>query len=106
MGEYYETFVPHFYPSFDKATSPLAKNVKAYERADDDVVKDLDDRYAGLHGVQASKVRVASERNVVTLTGSVTDAKVASFLAAIAANTLGVRDVINHLSVERAGAHA
>ena len=106
MGEYYESFDPPFFPNFDKAKSPLAKNAKGYDRADHDIQSDLEDRLVGLHGIDTSEVRVLSEHNVVTLFGTVAFAKVSDFLGALAANTLGVRAVVNQLGVVRVGAES
>ncbi len=106
MGNYYETFEPPFYPRTDSARDPLVINARGYERNVAEIIHAISDRIAGLYGIDTSGVKIASDDRVVTLTGVVASDRVAQFLGAIAANTLGVREVHNELRTERAGARS
>lgn len=104
MGNYYETFeVPYALRDGDRF-NPLTINAKGYERRDEEIKEDILDRFAALYGIDTSKIQVQVSQGVVHLSGQIEPERTAVFLAKIAGNTLGVKDVDSQIAFDRAGA--
>ena len=99
MGNYYETFSPHYFPEIRPDYNPLKINAKSYERDDLDIIADIGRHLQQLWGVDTSRLQVHSDHQIVTLDGSVVSDEAKRFLQGLAENTLGVREVSNRLHV-------
>lgn len=99
MGNYYETFYPPARPVISPARRILARNNNSYERPDDDIVADLRDHLDSFAGIDTINVSVDSHAGSVTLRGEVKSLAVANFVAKVAENTHGVRDVRTELVI-------
>lgn len=74
---------------------------KGYQRSDERILEDINDRLAEEPYLDASDIEVRVENGVVTLTGSVVDRRQGYRAEAAAKAVPGVREVRNQLSVQR-----
>ena len=100
MGQYYETHEVPFFLRYTPKDRSLSINRLAYDRPSSEITADIEDHFATLHGIDASKVRVICEQNRVTLTGECSDSRIKTYLQNIAGNVLGVRAVQNDIMVK------
>lgn len=104
MGSYYEKHDPPFFLWYDPKYKPLDKNTHAFDRSDTEIQADLEDALLAVPGIDTSKIQVTSEKNHVTLAGSVASEQVKTFVGKVAENILGVRTVSNLLAIDLTGA--
>lgn len=104
MGQYYETFYPPFFMDLSYRHNALAQNRDGYDRADTEIVADIQKSILRLRPLELRDVQVASQEQLVTLTGSVPNQNVSDFLTKMSDLTLGVRNVVNRIQLKRAGA--
>ena len=99
MGNYYEVFAPHYFPEIRSDYNPLKINPKSYDRDDHEIIADIGHHLRQIWGVDTSHVHIRSDHQKVTLEGNVLSEQARRFLQGLAENTLGVREVSNHLLV-------
>ena len=104
MGNYYEVFSPPFFMDRRYAFNATAVNAKSYDRDDLEIISNLQARLLQLEPLNTQDVHITSEHQSVTLSGTVANREIAQFLGRIADNILGVREVKNQLTIQRAGA--
>lgn len=100
MGNYYESFEPTFVLWREPADKSLAKNVKAYERDDAEIIADIEDLFVALHGINTSPIKIECDKNKVTLSGTCANSQIKNYLGRLAENVLGVRDVKNNIDID------
>lgn len=99
MGNYYETFSPHYFPEIRPDYNPFKINSKSYDRDDADIIGDIEQHLQQIWGLDTSHIRIDSSRQIVTLDGDVASEQAKKFLEGLVENTLGVREVNNRLLV-------
>ena len=77
------------------------KGPKGYNRSDDRIREDVNDRLSDNAYVDASEIEVQVSNGEVTLTGSVNERNAKRMAEDIAESVLGVRNVENRIRVKR-----
>lgn len=103
MGNFYETFDPPFY-TLRKGPRWSELYPHAYDRSDAEIIAQVRERFAALHGIDTEEVQVSSDQEHVVLQGVVASDRIRKFLGDVAEMVFGVRAVSNELSVRRQGA--
>jgi hypothetical protein len=106
VGRYYETFNPPFFLDLSYRFDAIKANPYGYDRPSTDILVDLKRGLRLLEPIKTPNLRIKVHSQEITLSGSVPTTRVAMFIKAVATNILGVRNVVDLLTVERAGAYA
>lgn len=77
------------------------KGPKGYERSDEQITHDVNERLWLDGSVDATEVEVSVDNGEVTLSGTVADRRMKRIAADLAEDVAGVRDVFNQLRVRR-----
>jgi len=85
--------------------SHRGKGPRNYKRTDDRIKEDLSERLTEDDTVDASSINIEVKQGVVTLEGTVEQRWLKHRIEDMAESCSGVRDVVNHIRVERNGSY-
>ena len=103
MGRYYETFNPPFFLDLSFLHDNIADNPKGFDRDPASILKEMNLGLSRLRPQDTSDVRISVQDQVVSISGTVSSKAISKYIANVADNVLGVRDVRNNLHIRRAG---